>query len=108
VLVLSMRESTGATRTAVFLFMAAGQLLFAYPARRATVTPRANPVLHVAILVTLVAQALVLTVHPLMVAFDTVALSPTALALVIAGMLASWGFAELVTRIIWGRPACGS
>ncbi len=42
--------------TANFIFMAAGQLLFAYPARRTALRPPSNPVLHVAIAVSFAAQ----------------------------------------------------
>jgi Ca2+-transporting ATPase len=88
----------------VFTFLAAGQLLFAYPARRTGLRPGANRVLHLAVAAGFLAQALVTFVPSLMRAFDVVPLTlPVGLA-VAAGILLAWGLAELSGRVIWRDP----
>ncbi len=91
------------TRTAAFLFMAAGQLLFAYPARHTDLRPPRNDVLHVTVGLSFLTQLLVVSVGLLMAAFDTVSLTSVAWAAVAAGVLAAWGSAELVSRLLWSR-----
>ena len=91
------------TRTATFLFMAAGQLLFAYPARHTDLTPRPNRILHLAVAAGFAAQALVVVVEPLMEAFDTVPLTVPVGLWVAASILLVWGLAEAVSRRIWRR-----
>lgn len=91
------------TRTATFVFLAGGQLLFAYPARRTTATPRPNWVLHVAVAAGFAAQGLVLAVKPIMDAFDTVPITAPVGIWMAVSMLLSWGLAEVVGRLIWRR-----
>ncbi len=99
-----LATAPGLTRTAVFTFLAAGQLLFAYPARRTGLRPGANRVLHLAVAAGFLAQALVTFVPSLMRAFDVVPLTlPVGLA-VAAGILLAWGLAELTGRVIWRNP----
>ncbi len=90
-----------ATRTAVFLFMAAGQLLFAYPARHTDLFPAPNRALHLAVGVSFVAQLTVVSVPHLMQAFGTVSLGPLALLWVAASAVLAWGLAEGVARVLW-------
>jgi P-type Ca2+ transporter type 2C len=94
-------ESLDATRSATFLFLAAGQLLLAYPARRSDLTPVRNRVLHLAIWGTFVLQGAVVAVPALRPAFSTVV--PTVLAALALGtaILAAWAVAEAVSRVVW-------
>jgi Ca2+-transporting ATPase len=89
------------TRTATFLFMAAGQLLFAYPARHTDLRPPRNNVLHASVGLSFLAQVLVVTVGVLMMAFDTVPLTPIGWAAVGIAVLAAWSTAEVVSRVLW-------
>ena len=91
------------TRTATFLFMAAGQLLFAYPARHTDLAPHPNRILHVAVAAGFAAQALVVVVEPLMIAFDTVPLTLPVGVWVAGSILLAWALAEAVGRFIWRR-----
>ena len=77
------------TRGAVFLFLAVGQLLFAYPARRTEVTPGPNRLLHLAIAIGILAQVPILLLPVLLV--------------VAAAALLTWGAAEGAGRLVWGR-----
>ncbi|HEX9892660.1 MAG TPA: HAD-IC family P-type ATPase [Gemmatimonadales bacterium] len=95
--------SLDVTRTTVFLFLAVGQLLFAYPARRTDVTPGPNRLLHFAVLAGVAAQLPILLVPALRAAFD-VALGPLPLLpLVALAAVASWLAAEGAGRIVWRR-----
>jgi Ca2+-transporting ATPase len=94
-----LAASQEVTRTAVFIFMAAGQLLFAYPARHTDVNPLPNRVLHLAIGVTFAAQILTITLPFLMAALSTVELSAPVLAWVAVSVVVSWGLAEVASRI---------
>jgi Ca2+-transporting ATPase len=62
--------SLEATRTATFLFMAVGQLLFAYPARRTEISPQPNRLLHLAVTIGVLAQIPIMTVPGLEYAFQ--------------------------------------
>jgi Ca2+-transporting ATPase len=96
-------QSLEVTRTSTFLFMAAGQLLFAYPARRTDLRPPTNVLLHLAVVVSFAIQLPVVWVPVLMEAFDTVRLSVAVWAWVAGTVLVAWGFAELFSRAIWWR-----
>ena len=100
---LVLAESLEVTRTAVFVFMAAGQLLFAYPARHTDVDPLPNRVLHLAVGVTFAAQILTITLPFLMAALSTVELSTPVAVWVAVSVLASWGLAEAASRIAFRR-----
>jgi Ca2+-transporting ATPase len=98
-----LAESLEVTRTAVFVFMAAGQLLFAYPARHTDVDPLPNRVLHLAVGATFAAQILTITLPFLMAALSTVELSTPVAVWVAVSVLASWGLAEAASRIAFRR-----
>lgn len=91
------------TRTSTFLFMAAGQLLFAYPARHTDLRPPTNPAVHIAVIGSFVVQLLVLSVPALMDAFDTVPLPLAALMWVGGSIIVAWLIAEVLSRVIWLR-----
>jgi P-type Ca2+ transporter type 2C len=91
------------TQTATFLFLAAGQLWFAYPARRTDLRPPRNVALHIAVAVTLAVQVLVVLVPWLRSALGTVPLPVPVLAGAMAATLVSWGAAEVVSRSLWRR-----
>ena len=102
-------QSLDVTRTATFLFLAAGQLLFAYPARHTDLRPPGNPAVHLAVGLSFVVQLAVVWFEPLMDAFDTVPLTSLAWIAVAIGVLLSWGMAEASSRSIWGSsPAARS
>jgi len=96
-------EPVEVTRTATFAFLAAGQLLFAYPARHTDLRPLGNRILDLSIALSLAAQLLVLAVPPIMAAVGTVSLSVQAAVAVVVSMTVSWAMAEAVTRFIWRR-----
>jgi Ca2+-transporting ATPase len=87
--------------TANFLFLASGQLLFAYPARQTALRPPANAVLHIAIAFSFAAQLPLVLVPALQEAFGTVRLPPVAWAWVAASIALSWGLAQGASRLLW-------
>jgi Ca2+-transporting ATPase len=95
--------STEVTRTAAFTLLAAGQLLFAYPARRLEYQPLRNPLLQAAVFGGIALQAAILWITPLRAMLDAVALEWDVWGWVIAGMIVAWGFAELHTHWLRGR-----
>jgi Ca2+-transporting ATPase len=100
ILVLLPRLAYGpaATRTAVFLYESLAQLVFAYPARRTTEHPLRNTALHAAVLLGAGLQVLTMTVPALRDLLALESLDGRAILVVSAGVLASWGAAELLTR----------
>jgi Ca2+-transporting ATPase len=96
-------QSLEVSRTAGFMFMAAGQLLFAYPARRTELDPPTNPVLHLAVAIGFLVQGATVTVGPLMEAFDATPLSGVAGIATAVAILAAWGAAEGIGRVIHSR-----
>jgi Ca2+-transporting ATPase len=100
ILVLLPRFAYGpaATRTAVFLYESLAQLVFAYPARRITVRPLRNTALHVAIVLGAGLQLATITVPALRELLALEPLDARAILAVAAGVLASWGAAELLSR----------
>jgi hypothetical protein len=98
-------RSVEGTRTAVFLYVAAGQLLLAYPARWSGFTQPRNVVLHGAVAVTLLLQPLLLLVPGLRVAFDTVPIDLTMLACLGGAALTVWLLAAMTARRLWRSPA---
>jgi len=96
-------QSLEVSRTAGFVFMAAGQLVFAYPARRTELDPPTNPGLHLAVVAGFLLQALTVTVAPLMTAFDTTGLTTVAAVAAGVAVVAAWAAAEGVGRLIHGR-----
>ncbi len=93
--------ATELTRTATINFMAAGQLLFAYPARRTDLVPGPNRAVHIATAIGFAAQALVTFFPPLMRAFDVVQLTGPVGVWVAGAILVAWGLAEITSRLIW-------
>ena len=100
-----MGASLEVTRTVVFLFMAVGQLLFAYPARRTEVTPLPNRLLHLAVLAGVVAQLPLIFIPALREAFDVVPGPVWFAALIAGGAAISWLAAEATGRIVWHRAS---
>ena len=94
-------QSLAVTATATFLFISAGQVLFAYPSRHTDARPRANRVLLTAVVVSLAVQPLLVAVPAFRSAFGTVALPPFVWAVVAAAIVVSWGLAEAVNRVVW-------
>jgi Ca2+-transporting ATPase len=88
--------------TAAFLFLAAGQLLFAYPARHTDVHPPPNWILHATVVLSLAVQPLIVLAPTLRAAFGTVPLPVSVWAWVAASMVASWAAAWGVGRWVWG------
>jgi Ca2+-transporting ATPase len=95
------------TATANFLFMAAGQLLFAYPARHSELHPPHNPALHVAVVASFIAQLPLVWVPALRSAFGTVPLPPVAWAWVIGSVAVAWGLAQALSRLVWSERGFG-
>jgi Ca2+-transporting ATPase len=93
--------SLDVTQTTTFLFLGAGQLLFAYPARRTESESPPNHVLHVAVLVGALLQVLVIVVEPLRQALGAVPLPPALWLIASVAVLASWSLAELTSRLVW-------
>jgi Ca2+-transporting ATPase len=89
------------TRGVVFLFMAVGQLLFAYPARRTEVNPLPNRWLHVAVFAGIAAQLPILLVPAMREAFDVVPGPGWLAGVIAAGAVTSWLAAEAAGRTIW-------
>lgn len=98
-----LNQPVGVTQTATFLFLASGQLLFAYPARHTDFRPPPNRVLHLAVATGFAVQLLVVSLPGLMRAFDTVELPAAAWIWVLGSVGLSWGAAEVATRFIWTR-----
>ncbi|HXV86782.1 MAG TPA: cation transporting ATPase C-terminal domain-containing protein, partial [Gemmatimonadales bacterium] len=103
---LWLNQSMEATRTAVFLLLAVGQLLFAYPARHTDLFPPPNVTVHLAVWVTFAVQLLVLWAPAFRHAFQAVPLPPAVLLWVAASAALAWGLAEALARTLW-RPARG-
>jgi Ca2+-transporting ATPase len=104
---LGLLPITGAsletTRTTTFLFMAVGQLLFAYPARRTEVSPQPNWLLHLAVTIGFLAQIPIMTVPSLQSAFQVTGRPAITGLLVAAAALVTWGMAELAGRLVWRK-----
>ena len=96
-------QSVGVAMTANFVFMAAGQLLFAYPARQTALRPPSNPVLHLAIAVSLAAQLPLVLVPALRSAFGTVPLPPIAWACVAGSVTLAWAIAQALSWLVWSE-----
>lgn len=86
------------TRTAVFLYESMAQLVFAYPSRRISLNPLRNTFLHVAVLGGIGLQILTALLPPLRALLGLVPIDLAVAAMIAAGVLWSWGIAELVGR----------
>ena len=87
------------TRSAVFLYESLAQLVFAYPARRISVQPLRNVVLHASIVFGVGLQGLTIAVPALRELLALAPLDAHALLAVAAGVIASWGVAEAFGRL---------
>jgi Ca2+-transporting ATPase len=96
-------QSLAVTATATFLFISAGQVLFAYPARHTDVRPRANRALLAAVVVSLAVQPLLVVAPVFRSAFGTVALPAVVWVVVVGITLVSWTLAEAVSWRVWSR-----
>jgi Ca2+-transporting ATPase len=94
-------EPLHGVRTAVFLFVAAGQVLFAYPARRTGTPLPANRILHGAVVLTLLLQPVVVLGPWLQGPFDTQPLRPLTWVLVAGGVVLAWAIAGVTSRVLW-------
>jgi Ca2+-transporting ATPase len=102
-----LQQPPAVAATAAFLFLAAGQLLFAYPARHTDVHPPRNLVLHAAVLLSLGVQPLLVLVPALRTAFGAVPLPAAVWTWVAGSVVVSWAAAWGVGRWVWagrGRP----
>lgn len=87
------------TRTSVFLFESMAQLVFAYPARKLNIIPLPNPMLHLAVGLGLLLQIATVLVTELRMLLGLVPTDGFAAATVLAGVLLSWGVAEVISRM---------
>jgi len=101
-------SSWEAARTTTFLFIAAGQVLFAYPARRSDLSTPHNVVLHVTIVTSLVVQAAVVLLPGMRAALDAVAIPTLGWILAVAAMLVAWGLAEVSAVTLYRSPGARS
>ncbi len=85
-----------ATRTAVFLYEAMVQLLFAYPAQRINVHPLRNPVLHFAVWGGMALQTLTVFVPTLRALLGLVPIDAAVFLMVGVGVIGGWGIAAFV------------
>jgi Ca2+-transporting ATPase len=99
--------SGGSTQTSLFLFESLAQLAFVYPARRITSTTVSNRVLNVIIIVSVVLQALTISVPGLRTMLGLVPLDNTALAIVGISLLVTIVGAEVWSRHLQ-HPATSS
>ena len=90
-------------RSAMFQFLAIGQLFFAYPSRHTTVVPLTNFALHWAVALGVGIQLLVGTLPGPAALLGLAPLSAAMWALVFAVSLVSWGLAEILNRVLWKR-----
>jgi Ca2+-transporting ATPase len=95
--------SLNATRSVVFLHESIAQLIFAYPARRASVKPLTNYWLHLAVLLGVGLQILTITLPGLRAVLGLEPLNPVALTWLAGGVLLSWVTAEIISRLAWAR-----
>ncbi len=85
-------------RTAVFLFEACAQLVFAYPSRRVGHRPMNNPVLHVIVVLSLILQGLTIALPSLRNMLGLESLDLRALIIVLVAVTTTWLLAEWINR----------
>jgi hypothetical protein len=95
--------SLPATASAVFLYEAVAKLASAYPARRVSSAPAANPWLHLSIGVGIGLCFLCVGLEPLRRALNLVPLERSALAPLAIAVLLTAGSGELVARLLSTR-----
>ena len=99
VLLPSTGISLAETQTAVFLYEAIAQLVFAYPVRHLHVQPLRNGWLHFAVLGGIALQLCIIAFEPTRHFLGLNGLSLQSLAIIAAGLAVSWSVAELVSAI---------
>jgi len=97
--------SLEATRSAVFLYTALGQLAFAYPARRVGASPLPNPVLHLSIAGCAALTAGALFVPALRSALGLVPLEASLWLAVLGAVAGTWLAAEALGWWVARRPS---
>jgi Ca2+-transporting ATPase len=102
-LVPQLGYSLDDTRTAVFHFMAIGQLLLTYPARHTWMRPLPNPYLHAAVVVGVAIQLGAAALPPVSKLLGGAAVPLELWSVVFGAALLAWALAELCSRVIW-RP----
>ena len=102
-LALSGWLDTSTARSAMFQFLAVGQLFYAYPSRHTTVVPLPNFALHWAVALGIGIQLLVGTLPGPAALLGLTPLDAATWTLVFAVSLFSWGLAEILNRVLWKR-----
>jgi P-type Ca2+ transporter type 2C len=90
------------TRTALFLYESAIQLVFAYPCRRISLIPMPNTGLHLAIGLGAALQALTVLLPPLRTLLGLVPISIGVFAAVMVMVLLTWAIAEFLGHVAPG------
>jgi Ca2+-transporting ATPase len=107
-LMLGALTATGygfeAARAAAFHFMAIGQLLLTYPSRHTRTRPLTNGYLHAAVAGGVVIQFVAGWWAPVSNLLGRATIPWELWPAVAAVSLGSWGFAELVARVVWRAP----
>ncbi|MGD9582103.1 MAG: cation-translocating P-type ATPase [Lysobacterales bacterium] len=85
-------------RSALFLFEACAQIVFAYPARRIAATLTPNPLLHWVVLASLLLQLATIVLPGLRTVLGLWPLDPSAVAIVLFTVLGIWLVAEWMNR----------
>jgi Ca2+-transporting ATPase len=85
-------------RTAVFLYESILQLVFAYPCRHIGIVPLPNRWLHVTVVLGVLLQLATVAFAPLRTLLGLVPLPLPLIAAILAGVLLTWGIAELLSR----------
>lgn len=91
------------TQTVVFLYESVGKLVSVYPSRLVVEHRPKNWVLHVSIIAGVALQAAVIVVPGLRRFLGLAALDAKSLAIVVLAVIATWAFATLARRVVWGR-----
>lgn len=87
------------TRTAIFLHVTIGQLFYSYPARRLNSLPSFNGTLHMAVTLGIILQLLTVLLPGLRLLLGLEPITWKLMTIVSAGVLLSWGIAELYSRL---------
>jgi Ca2+-transporting ATPase len=92
------------TRATAFHFMAVGQLFLTYPSRHTWMRPDTNLYLHAAVLGGIGIQFLAASLPLVANLLGNAAIPVELWAVVFAAAFASWGLAEITSRIVWAHP----
>jgi Ca2+-transporting ATPase len=90
-----------ATRSALFLYVAIGELVYAYPSRRMVTAPEFNIVLHLSVILGVGLQLLTVFLPGLRFMLGLELPDPQALLWVAAAVAVSWGVAEMT--VYWAN-----